>query len=304
MNAFKLEIPSEFLIEESRCDYKIDSKMKKIWAVELDLLSELLRVCKKYNITVCGFAGTLLGTVRHEGFIPWDDDMDVCLTREEYNKLLEVAPKEFKAPYFFQTALTDREFFCGYARLRNSNTTGFIKWNDSPNYNNGIYIDIFVLDGYIKDKEKIKKLISDRTKVEKKIRWFMGNNQPSNFVKGLLYKAMGIFLQATTSYEKLVKEYNSVIMRYNSSSEYVSLMTHNENFINKYWCKKTDILDTKSVKFEFITVPIPASYDEMLTHMYGDYMAFPPIEKRGVWHDGTLIFEPDIPYLEYLRNRD
>ena len=136
-------------------------KTKKIWAVELDLMNELLRVCNKYDIKIFAFGGTLLGAVRHHGFIPWDDDMDFCMDRANYNELLKHCD-EFKHPYFLQFAQSDEKYFFGYARLRNSNTTGIIEWNRSPDYNNGIYIDIFVLDGYLEDEKKVKKQIKKR----------------------------------------------------------------------------------------------------------------------------------------------
>ena len=86
-------INSDFLKEEYRNGYLITEKMKKVWAVELDLLSELDRVCKKYNIKYYAAFGTLLGAIRDKGFIPWDDDIDVWLLRDEYERLKQVAPK-------------------------------------------------------------------------------------------------------------------------------------------------------------------------------------------------------------------
>ena len=84
--------------EEVRDEFLVTTERKKIWGVELQLLNELLRVCNKHNIKVYVFAGTLLGAVRHKGFIPWDDDADVCLLHDDYVKLCKVAPKEFKVP--------------------------------------------------------------------------------------------------------------------------------------------------------------------------------------------------------------
>ena len=137
-----IKLPDMFLSEEERCGYTVSDKLKKIWAVEIDLLAILLDVCKRYDLKVALGFGSLLGAVRHHGFIPWDDDLDVWMPRESFERLLEIADKEFKKPYFLQTALSDREFFIPYARLRNSLTTGAIAYSSSPNYNNVIFVDV------------------------------------------------------------------------------------------------------------------------------------------------------------------
>ena len=98
-----IRLPEQFLNEEIRYGYTITRQMKEVWAVELDLLNKLLEVCKKHNISVFASGGTMLGAVRHKGFIPWDDDIDMMMFREDYEKLCLVAPLEFRYPYFFQT---------------------------------------------------------------------------------------------------------------------------------------------------------------------------------------------------------
>ena len=84
MQKLKIDLPDGFLDEEIREGYLVTSDMKKVWAVELDLFAEFDRVCRKYDITYYADAGTMLGAVRHKGFIPWDDDIDVKLSRENY----------------------------------------------------------------------------------------------------------------------------------------------------------------------------------------------------------------------------
>lgn len=90
----------EFFKKEIRSDFLIDEKRKKVWAVVLEMLEKFDQVCKAYHLTYWVFYGTLLGAVRHKGFIPWDDDIDVVLFRDDYETLQSIAPWEFEEPYF------------------------------------------------------------------------------------------------------------------------------------------------------------------------------------------------------------
>jgi lipopolysaccharide cholinephosphotransferase len=90
-------LPEKFWDEEIRNDYLVSTEMKKVWAIEMDLYREVTRVLNKYNLRYFTDGGTTLGGVRHKGFIPWDDDLDICVPREDYEKLLQLA-SEFKSP--------------------------------------------------------------------------------------------------------------------------------------------------------------------------------------------------------------
>ena len=124
------------------------NSLRDIWDVEIDLLEKFKSICKKYDLNYCASSGTLLGAIRHNGFISWDDDIDLFMPWEDYKKLLEVAPKESRYPYFFQSFLTETEGEASASRLRRSDTNGFTRWeyeNVRPNYDKGIFIDIFPL---------------------------------------------------------------------------------------------------------------------------------------------------------------
>lgn len=300
MELNSIKLPNSFFAAEEIDGYFVTEKNKKIWAIQLDLLSKLLEVCNRNGIEISVFAGTMLGAVRHKGFIPWDDDIDICLTRENYKKLVAVAYDEFTGDYFFQNALSDRKFFIGYSRLRNSNTTGIIKWNNSPDYNNGIYIDIFPLDGYRDDIISLNFQFVLRAIIKKLCSAYCSIPCEENGLK----RVGSIFLHSTIfkliSYESLVSCYDSVLQMYKNSKK-VSLLTHSKNFVRKYWCMKDDLKNLINMRFELLMVPIPRNYNEILCHMYGNYMEFPPVEKRGTWHDDSLILDPDICYKEFMR---
>lgn len=302
-----LKFDEDFFKEEVRCDFRVTEKQKRIWAIELDLMSQLLRVCKKHNIRISVFAGTLLGAIRHKGFIPWDDDLDVCIPRADFEKLIKVAPNEFKHPYFLQSALSDRRYFCGYARLRNSLSTAHILKYHSAEYNHGIYIDVYVVDGYI-DDEKLRNKQDRLKRVIEKIANIYSSQQYSGNVvlRGLKRAARYIFystLCKMIKYETIVKWYSNNLSRYDKISNSVSTLTHDKRIADSSFFEKNAFDDIIYLPFENIEVPVPSCYDRILRNKYGDYMKYPPIEKRGVWHTGVVDFDPDIPYEEYFKRK-
>ena len=89
-----MEFSKDFFKREVKCGFEIPEMMKRAWAAELEVLEVVKNVCEKNNIQYFADWGTLLGAVRHQGFIPWDDDIDICLKREEYNRLIKVLPRD------------------------------------------------------------------------------------------------------------------------------------------------------------------------------------------------------------------
>jgi lipopolysaccharide cholinephosphotransferase len=157
MNKCLQNVPNGFLNEEIRLDYMVSAQMKKVWAIEIDLVQELLRVCDTYHLKCWMDGGTLLGAVRHKGFIPWDDDIDMIMFREDYDTLVNLAAKEFKSPYFLQTVYSDKSYTRTFARLRNINTAAIQVYGMDRTFNHGIFIDIFVLDGISSDLKYISR---------------------------------------------------------------------------------------------------------------------------------------------------
>ncbi|WP_254262217.1 LicD family protein, partial [Lactobacillus helveticus] len=184
MPKISLNLPASFYGEEVRNDYKISADMKKVWAVELDLFKQLDQICKKHNITYYADGGTLLGAIRHHGFIPWDDDMDFIMLRSDFEKLCKVS-SEFKEPYFFQTEETDPGSLRCHAQLRNSETTGILNSDLSKKYpfNQGIFIDIFLLDGVPEDAKERSSFVKSLQKNKWKAREYYDYNH--NFIPNI-----------------------------------------------------------------------------------------------------------------------
>ena len=137
---------AEFYKEEIRCGWRVDEKTKRIWAVQLEMLDEVERICKKYGLKYFADSGTLIGAVRHQGYIPWDDDIDLAMLREDYETFLKVAPGELKEHLVLQTPYREKNYLRAHAQLRNSRTTGCSREDRKAGYNCGIFIDIFPLD--------------------------------------------------------------------------------------------------------------------------------------------------------------
>ena len=293
----KCRLPDGFLNPEERDGYCIGAKQKKIWAVELDLLSEFFRVCKKHDIKAHVCFGTLLGAVRHKGFIPWDDDADVWMTRADFRKLEAVATEEFKYPYFLQTIKTDPKLFLNYARLRNSETTGLVAGQELEDYNNGIFIDIDILDG------------DAQTALGRKLYWWayrFSQKMVDVYCKGepkddrISQKLCWLFrpIIRLFPYKFWVWLYEKAITFFEGNVPYDP---HQRSSILRGWrIEKEEIDETIELPFEFIHVPCPRRYDAVLRKLYSDYMEFPPASERGAWHEGIIHFEPEVPYKDYL----
>lgn len=276
-----IQLPDGFLDEEERCGYLVSKQMKEVWAVLLDLLVEFDRVCKKHNIKYFASGGTMLGAVRHKGFIPWDDDMDIMMFRKDYNRLCEIGPSEFKHPYFFQNKLTDP--YCGMfmSKLRNSNTTALAPEEMNPINklsNRGIFIDIFPLDN-VPDSEEEREAFLDALNEERqqvyeagrRIGIFSEDSGVKHYVKKFKYYLFSLkrkrqlytYLDAFKSYESLCQKY------LNKETEMFGSLQFQAN--KKHFKYIVDYEDLVMMDFEFLKIPVGAGYDHALTLYYGDY---------------------------------
>lgn len=288
-------LPAFFFQEEEKCGFLVTEKRKKIWAIELDIYLKFAEVCKRHNLTFWGDGGTLLGAVRHNGFIPWDDDMDVIMPRKDYNKLMEIGLYEFQHPYFLQNPHTDPNYGYSFAKLRNSNTTCIPKVFAKAGFNHGIHIDIFPLDElnldtFEQDKEKIKEHIM-------KCSSFMKRNS----VELLNQRQLENFHKYWT--DNPAKEYDA-IQRIASNPTYIdtgyvaNCTVTSLNSSAQIW-RKNWFNSTIMHQFENIEIPMPFEIDARLKAQYGDYMQFPHLEQRGNWHTDVL-WDPDKSYKKYI----
>ena len=289
-------VVNKFLQAEERNGYVVDEKMKKVWLIELQILEKFVEVCKKYELKYFLSGGTLLGAVRHKGFIPWDDDIDIDMMRADYEKLIEVAPNEFTGQFFFQTTFSDDNYYRPHAQIRNSNTTAILSHEQGLSFNQGIFIDIFPLDAP-PDNQFFRFIHS-------KIAFFMNGfgyagiminaNKNKNIYKIIAhYIAKPFFLLC--NYRTYYKLYEKLITFFNNkNSTYVGEISliYTERFIyKKEWFQRSVDLD-----FEYLKLACPVGYKEILRKAYGDYMK--PI--KGTSFHGNIYFDTEHSYKKYI----
>lgn len=302
MLPIKLELPDGFLDEEVRCGYTVSAEMKKLWAVELDLLAEFDRVCKKHGLTYFADSGTLLGAIRHKGFIPWDDDIDVAMFREDYRKLTRIAAQEFRHPYFFQTPFTDPGLVMGGSRLRNSDTTLISDFeNKRPYQNKGVFIDIFVLDN-VPDSESAlknaKRFLKCYWRVLRYASYYESYFKPGEKypAKRVLLGKASLALKKIFGMERLSRGYESYCSRW-FGEETIRIGTlecsRGKDIYQREWYDGVTF-----VPFEHINIPAPEGYHSVLSEMFGDYMVMKQVSSQH----RALAFDAEIPYCEYENN--
>ncbi len=263
----------------------------RIKSIQIDMLKKIIDICNSENIKYFLVGGSALGAVRHRGFIPWDDDIDVGMPRKDYEKFISCAPKYLPDNMFLQTAYSDERYPLNFAKLRRSDTTFKEASYSSLKINHGVYLDIFPLDGYTSGKlfHLKNKLLNMRVYMA-----FDCYEPPKNIFKRLIRVFLGIIYKdyktAVFKREKLIKKID-----YESSEEvinYCGAWGDREIMPQEYFGEGV------KAEFEGLKVIIPSDYDKYLTRLYGDFMKLPPEEKRVPHHECTII-DLDKSYKEY-----
>lgn len=306
MLPIKIALPDGFLEEEVRCGYTVTTEYKKLWAVELDLLAEFDRVCKKHGLTYFADGGTLLGAVRHQGFIPWDDDIDVIMYREDYEQLALIAEQEFQHPYFFQSPHTDPGLVMGGSRLRNSNTTLVSDFDHKrPFQNKGIFIDIFILDNLPDSVLQLKlyrRVLKCYWRLLRYASYYEGYFEMGKkySLKRRFVGKIALVLKHIFGVKQLSNGYTRLCSIYRGKD--AKQIGDVESSRGKFVFLK-EFYDRENVcyaPFESIQILVPSHYNEILSILYGDYMT---MKKISALHR-CLSFCVETPYKEYCAIRN
>ena len=257
--------------------------------MEKQILCKYIEICEKYHLRYFVAFGTLLGTVRHKGFIPWDDDIDVGMPREDYEKFLQIAQKECGEEYFLQTVDTDPEYHLYFAKLRMNHTRFVENSLQKAGSVTGFYIDIFPYDEISDDEAEMEKQLN------RAVRWGMilsiykvkepqiGQYGPAkDFVMRSIWHILhgGMHLCGISA-KTVWKKCKQAFMQKPEKGS--SRMTTFAADAKKWIIEKKEIEQLVDVPFEDITVKIPGGYDAILNRCYGDYMKLPD-EKDRVNH--------------------
>lgn len=265
-----------------------NSQIKQLKEKELDILKIVIQICSQLNICYFVVQGTLLGAVRHQGFIPWDDDIDIGMLRKDYDIFIKKGQDLLPPPFFIQTHATDPMYPNAFAKVRNSDTAFVETTCKNLDMNHGIYIDVFPFDFY--PDNPVKSGIFQLKKLLLRYR-----------VRCELY----ISADSTRSFKNLVRHLLKCTSRIVYPSLQVALKKqeclycstiHGKQIANhgspwgKRECFPAEWLsDFTTLKFEGISVSAPAHYRDYLAHVYGDYMKLPPPEQRIPHHYVSLI---------------
>ncbi len=263
-----------------------DEILKKLQDTELSIMKDLDVFFKKYEIPYSLFAGTLIGAIRHKGFIPWDDDIDICMDRKDYERFLDIWEETGGIDgYYLQSSRDLEKTAYPFSKIRKNNTVFIGKDDKNLCDHNGIWIDIFPLE-----KVPRKKNIRVLLQIHAMVYLILTRRYPYNHGNKLL-------LWASTFLLRLPQKLQNIIRRYSERcfSKYKNL-DNNYDLIGMYGLAAMkrrypyDLLqEVVKVPFEDTEFYITKQYDLMLRIQYGDYMQFPPEEQRVCGHSPQKV---------------
>ena len=255
--------------------------MNQVHKVQLEMALEVKRICQKHDINYFIIAGTLLGAVRHSGFIPWDDDLDIGMLRDEYEKFINVAKAELREEYFLQTWNTDSSFALPIAKVRKKGTKFIEKNSSKANLHNGIYIDIFPFDNVPNStsNQKVQNWITYILKRVIIVKQGYEIWEEQEYFKRFIYKSLDLITKPLPVYKVKGVLYKEMT-KYNSSKTEDVVAIGGSYGYWKESIKRKWVDSLTTINFDSYELSCPNEYIKYLEYFYGEYMTLPPEDKR------------------------
>ena len=256
--------------------------LQKVQPILLEIALEIQRVCEENGIRYMMYRGTFLGAVRHQGFIPWDDDMDFAMLREDYEKFRRIAPRALGEKFCFQDWHTDPGYAHPFGKVRKRGTL-YVEAKCRPLAENGFYVDIYPLDFAPEDPDRRRKLARQQLHLYR-VKLMKSHYTPwredtriiwKKRIGYLLYQGISLFV----SQKKLIETYERLSQAPESGTVYEQSALPRSYYFDRSLCEKLANYDFCGHAF-----PGPADYDTFLSRLYGDYMQLPPENQRENRH--------------------
>ncbi len=255
--------------------------LKHLQEVQLMILKDFIDICEKHDLEYCAYGGTVIGAIRHEGFIPWDDDIDVLMLREDYEKFLKIMDEMQSEKYELLNIDKYEDYHYMFSKLSLKGTKFKNHWCLKKSFNVGINIDIFIFD-YIASDNFMFKIFKKRVKILKKIGYILeiiqNDYYNSTYKKIIIYCIKFIFSLLNINnktYKKFYKNLLSKLPNKSNSLVYdLAAISYDEPL------SIDTIMPPKKAKFESIEINILNDYDTYLKINFGNYMEIPPKDKQ------------------------
>ena len=271
--------------------------MNALQQTEFNILKEVIRICDELNLTYYLVCGSALGAVKYDGFIPWDDDVDIGLPRIDYEVFCEKAQALLQKRYFLQNYRTEQSFPTIYSKVRDCETTFIEHSARRLPINQGVYIDIFPLDGYPNDPFEAKRLELRKTILKIKLSCSYGINEKMSLMAKMIITVLRLFGCHRRS-GKYAEKLTELISAFPFDTSKI-ICNHGN------WQGKLDYASFEQygngtwASFEGLKVRIPEKYDEYLTQKYGEWRAALPPEQQ-VGHHYAEVIDLNQPYMDYI----
>lgn len=251
--------------------------LRKLQMTELEILLKVDEICRKNNIKYFLVGGTLLGAVRHQGFIPWDDDLDIAMPRADYQKFVEISSKALGSQYHFQCVENDADYWLLFGKVRKNGTVFAESRLKNIQTNKGIFIDVFPLDDGNEPNDLLQKI---RIKTARKIQYVMYCRR--GVIAGAVSSQIKILakLSRVMSINKWMRLGQKIVSHKNRNAKYYFNVGSNYNY-KKQTILKEKYYPLKELEFEGHRFWVPNDYDFVLKQIFGtNYMELPEKEKR------------------------